>query len=105
MNLVPLYDRLIIEEILEETTAGGIVLTTDAQDKPTRAKVLAAGPGRINEDGKLIPLNVKVGDTVVFLGGFGTLREKVDDKEIVIISEVDVLAIVKEKKNARRKTN
>lgn len=95
MNLIPLYDRLIIEEILEETTAGGIVLTTDAQDKPTRATVLAAGPGRINEDGKLIPLNVKVGDTVVFLGGYGTMREKVDGQEILIISEVDVLAIVK----------
>jgi len=97
MNLMPLYDRLIIEEIKEETTAGGIVLTVDAQDKSTRAKVLAAGPGRINEDGKLIPLNVKAGDTVVFLGGYGTLREKLDDVEVLIISEVDVLAIVKEK--------
>ena len=96
MNLMPLYDRLIIEEIKEETTAGGIVLTVDAQDKPTRAKVLAAGPGRINEDGKLIPLNVKAGDTVVFLGGYGTLREKLEDMEVLIISEVDVLAIVKE---------
>jgi chaperonin GroES len=96
MNLVPLYDRLIIEEITEEVTEGGILLTTESQDAPTRAKVLAAGPGRINEDGKLIPLNVKVGDTVVFLGGFGTMREKVDGEEVLIISEVDVLAIVKE---------
>ena len=96
MKLEPLYDRLIIEEIEEEVTAGGIVLTADAKDKPTRAKVLAVGPGRMNEDGSVIPLHVKVGDTVVFLGGFGCLREKLDDKEILIISEVDVLAIVKE---------
>ncbi len=97
MRLEPLYDSIVIKEITEEVSEGGIVLGTEGQAQVTRATVLAVGKGRMNEDGKVIKLCVKVGDTVCFSAGFGSLRENLDGEEVMIISEADVLAIVRDK--------
>lgn len=95
MNIRPLYDRLIVErQEVESKSAGGIVLTGSATEKSTRGVVLATGKGRILENGEVQPLDVKVGDTVIFNDGYGVKAEKMDGKEVLIMSESDVLAIV-----------
>ena len=95
MNLRPLHDRVIVKRLEEEAkSAGGIVLTGSAAQKSTRAKVLAVGNGRILDNGEVRPLDVKVGDTVIFNDGYGAKTEKVDGEEVIILSESDILAIV-----------
>ena len=95
MNIRPLHDRVIIKrEEVETRSAGGIVLTGSAATKSTRAKVLAVGKGRILENGTVQPLDVKVGDTVIFNDGYGVKSEKIDGEEVLIISENDILANV-----------
>ena len=95
MNIRPLHDRVIIKrEEVETLSAGGIVLTGSAATKSTRAKELAVGKGRILENGVVQPLDVKVGDTVIFNDGYGVKSEKIDGEEVLIISESDILAIV-----------
>ncbi|WP_027966631.1 co-chaperone GroES [Halomonas halocynthiae] len=95
MNIRPLHDRVIIRRVEEEqTTAGGIVLPGSAQEKPTRGEVLAVGNGRILESGEVRPLDVKVGNTVIFKDGYGVEKEKIDGEEVLIMSESDILAIV-----------
>ena len=94
MNLKPLGDRLIVKAIEEEeTTASGIVLPDTAKEKPQEAKVLAVGPGRVTDDGKVQPIDVKVGDTVVF-GKYSGTEVKVDGDELLIIREDDVLGVL-----------
>ena len=73
---------------------GRIVLTGSAAEKSTRGKVLAVGKGRILENGTVLPLDVKVGDSVIFAESYGTKSEKIDGKEVLILSESDILAIV-----------
>jgi len=97
MKLEPLYDNIIIREITEEVSEGGIVLGAEGKEAVTRGVVLAVGEGRINEAGKVLKLRVKVGDTVIFSPGFGSLRETLDGEEVLILTEADVLAIVREK--------
>ncbi len=93
MNLKPLGDRIIVEVLEEEaTTASGIVLPDTAQEKPQRAKVLAVGPGRW-EDGKLVPLDVEVGDEIVY-SKYGGTEVKLGIEEYLILRESDVLAKV-----------
>ncbi len=95
MNIRPLHDRVVVRRVEEEqTTAGGIVLPGNAQEKPTRGEVLAAGKGRILENGDVRPLDVKVGDTVIFKDGFGVEKQKIDGEEVLIMSESDILAVV-----------
>ncbi len=95
MNIRPLHDRVIIKrEEVETKSAGGIVLTGSAAEKSSRAKVLAVGAGRILEDGTVRPLDVKVGDTVIFNEGYGAKVEKIDGEEVMIIAEHDILAVV-----------
>ncbi|WP_027961429.1 co-chaperone GroES [Halomonas halodenitrificans] len=95
MNIRPLHDRVIIRRVEEEQkTAGGIVLPGSAQEKPTRGEVLAAGNGRILDNGDVRALDVKVGDTVIFKDGFGVEKQKVDGEEVLIMSESDILAVV-----------
>ncbi|MGO2132474.1 MAG: co-chaperone GroES [Halomonas sp.] len=95
MNIRPLHDRVIIRRVEEEqTTAGGIVLPGSAQEKPTRGEVLAVGNGRILESGEVRPLDVKVGNTVIFKDGYGVEKEKIDGEEVLIMSESDILAVV-----------
>lgn len=91
--LKPLGDRVVVEPIeKEETTASGIVLPDTAKEKPQEGKVIAVGSGRI-EHGQRIPLEVKEGDRVLFSKYAGT-EVKVDDKELLIMRESDILAII-----------
>ncbi len=91
----PLGDRVVVEPIeKEETTASGIVLPETAKEKPQEGKVIAVGPGRRDEEGKRIPMDVKEGDRVLFAKYAGT-EVKLDDKKLLILSEKDILAIIK----------
>jgi chaperonin GroES len=94
MNLKPLADRLVVEPLeQEEVTAGGIILPETAKEKPQQGKVMAAGPGRTDEDGKRVAMEVKVGDTVLYAKYSGT-EIKMSGKKMLILRESDVLAIV-----------
>jgi chaperonin GroES len=94
MDLQPLGDRLIVEVLEEEeTTIGGIVLPDTAKEKPQRGKVLAAGPGSRNDKGDLIPMDVAVGDEIIF-SKYGGTEVKVGVDELLILRESDVLAKV-----------
>ncbi|PCS23861.1 co-chaperone GroES [Candidatus Enterovibrio escicola] len=95
MNIRPLHDRVIVErQEVESKSAGGIVLTGSAAEKSTRGVVLAVGKGRVLDNGNILPLDVKIGDTVIFSEGYGMKTEKIDGKEVLILSENDVMAIV-----------
>ncbi|MGX5914604.1 co-chaperone GroES [Aliidiomarina sp. Khilg15.8] len=95
MKLRPLHDRVIIKRSEAETkSAGGIVLTGSAAEKSTRGEVIAVGKGRILENGEVKPLDVQVGDNVLFSEGYGVKTEKLDGEEVLIMSESDILAIV-----------
>ncbi len=94
LNLKPLGDRLIIEPTeSEEMTASGIILPETAKERPQQGKVLAAGPGRRDEEGKRIKMDVKAGDNVLFAKYSGT-EVKMEGKKLLILKETDVLAIV-----------
>jgi len=95
MNLKPLGDRLVVEPIeREERTASGIILPETAKEKPQEGNVLAVGPGRRDEEGERIPMDVKKGDRVLYAKYAGT-EVKVDDKKLLILKESDILALVK----------
>jgi chaperonin GroES len=97
LNLRPLGSRLVVEPLeAEEVTAGGIVLPETAKEKPQRGKVLSTGPGDRDEDGDRIPMDVAVGDTVLYAKYAGT-EIKVDGKKLLILKEGDILAIVENK--------
>lgn len=94
MALKPLHDRILVrrkEE--EEQRQGGIIIPDTAKEKPQEATVLAVGSGRISDDGKVQPLDVKEGDTVVF-GKYAGTEVKVDGEELLIIREDDVLGVL-----------
>jgi chaperonin GroES len=94
MNLKPLADRLVVEPIeQEDVTAGGIILPETAKEKPQQGKVIAAGPGRTDEDGERIAMEVSVGDKVLYAKYSGT-EIKLDGKKVLILRESDILAIV-----------
>ena len=94
LNLKPLGDRLIVEPTeSEEVTASGIVLPETAKEKPQQGKVLAAGPGARDDDGKRIEMDVEEGDTVLYAKYAGT-EVKIEGEKYLIIKESDVLAIV-----------
>ena len=94
IKLKPLGDRLVIKPASrEETTKSGIVLPDTAKEKPQRGTVLAAGEGRKDDDGDRITLDVKVGDNVLFAKYAGT-EFKLDDEDLLILSEKDVLAVI-----------
>ena len=94
MNIKPLSDRVVLKNLeAEETTKGGIILTSAAKEKPEIAEVIAVGEGLKNEDGKVIPMSVKVGDKVVIAKYTGT-NVKLDGVDYIIVSERDILAIV-----------
>lgn len=94
LNLRPLADRVIVQRAeAEEKTAGGILLPESAKDKPKEGKVMAIGEGKILDDGKHQPMNVKVGDRVLFSSYAGT-EVKVHGEEFLIMSESDILAVI-----------
>lgn len=93
MNIKPLSDRVVLKHLeAEEKTKGGIILTASAKEKPQEAEILAVGPGA-TVDGKLVPMQVKVGDKVLYSKYSGT-EVKVDGEEYIIVKESDILAIV-----------
>jgi chaperonin GroES len=94
MNLKPLGSRVVVEPLEEnEITAGGIVLPETAKEKPQKGTVLSVGPGDRDEEGKRIPMDVAVNDTVLF-AKYGGTEIKVDGKKLLILRESDLLAIV-----------
>jgi chaperonin GroES len=96
MNLKPLGDRLIVKAFEEEeTTASGIVLPDTAKEKPLKGKVLAVGDGKLDDDGKRIPLDVNEGDSVLY-AKYGATEIVVDGEDLLVLRESDVLAKVVE---------
>jgi chaperonin GroES len=94
MKIRPLHDRILVERLEEkEVKKGGIIIPDTAKEKPQEAKVIAAGNGKVSEDGKTIPLDVKAGDKILF-GKYSGSEVKIDDKEYLIMREEDVLAIL-----------
>src|SRR3974377_689378 len=94
MNFRPLHDRVVVRRIEEEEkTAGGIIIPDTAKEKSMQGEVIAAGPGARGEDGKLIPLDVKVGDRVLF-GKWSGTEVKIDGEEFAIMKESDILGIL-----------
>ena len=94
MKLKPLGDRLVVEpKERESTTASGLVLPETAKEKPQEGEVIAVGPGRRDEDGKRIKMDVEVGDIVLY-AKYGGTEVKIEDKKVLILKESDVLAIL-----------
>lgn len=90
----PLYDKVLVERIEAETkTAGGIIIPDSAQEKPTEGIIIAVGKGTRDDSGKLVPLDVKVGDKVLF-EKWGATEVKVANKELLILQESKILAVV-----------
>ena len=91
-KLQPLGDRVVVKPMpKEEVTKGGIVLPDTVKEKPQEGKVIAVGPGKMTEDGKRIPMDIKVGDTVIY-AKYGGTDIKEDDDELIILRESDILA-------------
>ncbi len=94
MNLRPLHDRVIIKRMEEERTSpGGIVIPDSATEKPSRGEVLAAGTGKRSDDGKVVAMDVKVGDTVLF-GKYSGTEVKVEGDDLLVMREEDIMAVV-----------
>ena len=101
MKLVPLHDRVLVRRVgEEETTRGGIVIPDTAKDKPQEGEVIAAGKGKVNENGRRFPLDVKEGDRVLF-GKYAGSEIKIDGEELLIIREDEVLGILTGTKKTR----
>ncbi len=93
-QLVPLHDRIVIRAVVqEEVLASGIVIPDTAKEKPQQGEVIAVGPGRLDDNGKRIAMDVKVGDRVLFAKYTGQ-EVKIDQEELIVLSEKDVLAKV-----------
>ena len=97
MNFRPLHDRILIKRIEEkETVKGGIIIPDSAKEKPQEGEVVAVGNGKKNEDGKIVPLDVKAGDRILF-GKYSGAEIKMDDEEYLILKEEEVLGVVEGK--------
>jgi len=94
MKVTPLHDRIVVSRLQsEEKTAGGIIIPETAKEKPQEGKVIAAGPGKRDREGKLIPLDVKAGDRVLFAKWAGT-EFTLDGQEHMIMKEDDILGVI-----------
>jgi chaperonin GroES len=94
MKVRPLHDRILVERLEEkESKRGGIIIPDTAKEKPQEGKVIAVGNGKVNDDGKKVPLDVKAGDKILF-GKYSGSEVKIDDKEFLIMREEDILAIL-----------
>ncbi|MHB0770503.1 co-chaperone GroES [Bradyrhizobium sp. 5.13L] len=96
MHFRPLHDRVLVRRIdAEEKTAGGIIIPDTAKEKPLQGEIIAAGPGGRNEQGQLVPLDVKVGDRVLF-GKWSGTEVKIDGEELLIMKESDLLGVAEQ---------
>ena len=94
MKIRPLHDRVILKRMEEETTsAGGIVIPDSAAEKPQRGEIVAAGTGKRLESGEVIPLDVKIGDTVLF-GKYSGTEVKVDGSDLLVMREEDIMGVI-----------
>jgi chaperonin GroES len=102
MQFRPLHDRIVVRRVdAEEKTAGGIIIPDTAKEKPQQGEIIAAGPGARDESGKLQPLDVKVGDRVLF-GKWSGTEVRIDGEDLLIMKESDVMGVLEETV-ARRK--
>ena len=94
MKFRPLHDRVVVKRVDEDTkTKGGIIIPETAQEKPMPGKIIAVGPGARDESGKLVPLDVKKGDTVLF-GKWSGTEVKIDGDELLIMKESDIMGVL-----------
>lgn len=94
MNIRPLHDRVIVRRMEEErTTAGGIVIPDSATEKPARGEIVAAGMGKIMDNGDVRPLDVKKGDTILF-GKYSGTEVKVEGEELIVMREDDIMGVI-----------
>ena len=102
MKFRPLHDRVVIERIdAEAKTAGGIIIPDTAQEKPQQGKVIAVGPGGRDENGKLIAVDVKVGDRILF-GKWSGTEIRLDGEDLLIMKESDVMGVIEVETQARK---
>jgi chaperonin GroES len=93
-KLTPLHDRIVVRRVEEaETTRGGIIIPDSAKDKPQEGEVIAAGPGKSNDEGKVFPLQVKAGDRILF-GKYAGTEIKIDGEDFLIMREEEVLGVL-----------
>ena len=103
MKFRPLHDRVVVRRVeSEEKTAGGIIIPDTAKEKPQEGEIIAVGPGARDESGKLIPLDVKAGDRILF-GKWSGTEVKIDGEDLLIMKESDVMGIIEGGKAASRK--
>jgi chaperonin GroES len=103
MNLRPLHDRIIVQRLEEgEQQIGGIIIPDTAREKPQQGKVVAAGKGKVNDDGKRVPLDVKAGDRILF-GKYAGQEIKLEGEEYLIVKEDEVLAVIEAKTTRKEK--
>jgi chaperonin GroES len=102
MNFRPLHDRVLVRRIeADEKTAGGIIIPDTAKEKPSQGEVIAVGPGGRDETGKLIPIDLKAGDRVLF-GKWSGTEVKIDGEDLLIMKESDILGIVEDAGKLRK---
>ena len=103
MKFRPLHDRVVVRRLKQdEKTSGGIIIPDTAQEKPMEGEIIAAGAGARNENGQLVPLDVKVGDRVLF-GKWSGTEVKLDGEELMIMKESDIMGIIEGTPSAKRK--
>ena len=101
MKFRPLHDRVVVRRIdAEEKTVGGIIIPDTAKEKPQQGEVVAAGPGGRDESGKLVPLDVKAGDLVLF-GKWSGTEVKVDGEELLVMKESDIMGVLEKGQRVR----
>jgi chaperonin GroES len=101
MKFRPLHDRVVVCRVEEDTkTAGGIIIPDTAKEKPMQGEIVAVGPGARDEQGKVVPLDVKAGDRVLF-GKWSGTEVKIDGQDLLIMKESDILGVIEGKANVR----
>jgi chaperonin GroES len=102
MHIRPLHDRVVVRRIeADEKTAGGIIIPDTAKEKPMEGEVVAVGPGARNEQGQLVPMDLKAGDRILF-GKWSGTEIKIDGEELLIMKESDVMGVLDKKSGLRR---
>ena len=102
MKFRPLHDRIVVKRIeAEEKTAGGIIIPDTAKEKPSQGEVVAVGPGGRDEAGKLIPIDIRAGDRVLF-GKWSGTEVKVDGEELIIMKESDIMGVLETSKVGKK---
>ncbi len=103
MDFTPLHDRVLVKRIEgEDKTKGGLIIPDSAKEKPSQGEITAVGPGGRDEAGKLIPIDLKVGDRVLF-GKWSGTEVKLDGEELLIMKESDIMGVLTDMPNAKKK--